>query len=67
MKKTIIALMALAGVAIANDTGTQFNTALTESITLSNYTLGDAFTIEIELYVKNAMDRIFPKTPHYIL
>ena len=56
MKKTLITLMALAGVAIANDTGTQFNTALTESITLSNYTFGDAFTIELELYVKNAMD-----------
>ena len=56
MKKTIITLMALAGVAIANDTGTQFNTALAESIALCDYTLGDAFTVELELYVKNAMD-----------
>ncbi len=55
MKKTLIALLALSGVASA-ETGTEFNAALAESITLNNYVSGSAFSVEFELYVKNHMD-----------
>ena len=54
MKKTLIALMAMAGVAMAG-TGTEFNAELTDSITLNQYAVGDAFTVEFDLFVKDHM------------
>ncbi|MBR3925228.1 MAG: PEP-CTERM sorting domain-containing protein [Akkermansia sp.] len=48
MKKTLIALMALAGVAAA-ETGAEFNTKLEQALNDANYTLGDAFTIVTKL------------------
>ena len=56
MKKTIIALMALAGVTYGATTGSEFNTELAEAITLNQYTYGQAFSVELSLYVKNNMD-----------
>ena len=44
MKKTLIALMALAGVAAA-ETGAELNTRLQQALNDANYTLGDTFTI----------------------
>ena len=46
MKKTIIALLALSGVAAAA-TSSEMNTALDEMLT--NYTAGDSYTLEINL------------------
>ena len=48
MKKTLIALMALAGVAAA-ETGKDLNTKLEQALNEANYTLGDAFTITTTL------------------
>ena len=56
MKKTIIALMALAGVTYGATTGSEFNTELAEAITLNQYTYGQAFSVELSLYVKQHMD-----------
>ena len=49
MKKTLIALMALAGVATAEDYHGSLNTDLTKAITASGYTVGDDFTMSVQL------------------
>ncbi|MBR3902773.1 MAG: PEP-CTERM sorting domain-containing protein [Akkermansia sp.] len=50
MKKTLIALMALAGVAAATDlTGEKFNEALQQALADASYTLGNAFEITTQL------------------
>ncbi len=48
MKKTIIALFALAGAALA-ETGAEFNTRLQQTLEEANYELGDAFTITTQM------------------
>ena len=49
MKKTIITLLALAGVAAAEDYHGSLNTDLTKAITSSGYTAGDDFTMSVQL------------------
>lgn len=49
MKKTIITLLALAGVAAAEDYHGSLDTDLTKAITSSGYTAGDDFTMSVQL------------------
>ena len=49
MKKTLITLLALAGVAAAEDYHGSLNTDLTKAITASGYTAGDDFTMSVQL------------------
>ena len=49
MKKTLITLLALCGVAAAENYHGTLNTDLTEAITSSGYTVGDDFTMSVQL------------------
>lgn len=49
MKKTLITLLALCGVAAAEDYHGSLNTDLTKAITSSGYTVGDDFTMSVQL------------------
>ena len=49
MKKTLITLLALCGVAAAEDYHGSLNTDLTKAITASGYTAGDDFTMSVQL------------------
>ena len=59
MKKTLITLLALAGVAAAEDYHGSLNTDLTKAITSSGYTVGDDFTMSVQLqyWLSNAATR----------
>ncbi len=49
MKKTLITLLALCGVAVAEDYHGSLTTDLTKAITSSGYTAGDDFTMSVQL------------------
>ena len=59
MKKTLITLLALCGVAAAEDYHGSLNTDLTKAITSSGYTAGDDFTMSVQLqfWLSNAATR----------
>ena len=62
MKKTIIALMALAGVAAAAPTAQQFKNCMTEAITLSNYQVGGAFNLNFSVTSSSVIDGKYSAT-----
>ena len=62
MKKTLIALMALAGVAMGAPTAQQFKNSMQDAITLSGYQAGVAFSLSFTIADSSAIDPKYSAT-----